>query len=551
MLSEIEYLSIYDYIYNNNRKNLDDVCIICNKEYTYNDLFQNANKIINYLIHEGLKQGDMVACLSYGQVENIFLLLACSKLGINLINMRNTFSIPGTYELFDDFKIKHLFIHEKFFDDIYNTKISEIIDKIVLFEYKNPNQEKVIHHNKCVGIINNHNKLIKRNQYFYYQEIENFSSDISGLNNSGLLYKQIVFSVFTSGITGKSKVVQMSNQSAVNFLELYNNKRTIWQRGEVVYNNYPSHTMISTMFLTLLPLARGVKLIVSQLSLNNCDDVDDLSRDEMFDAIKKYNITILFLVKTFSFNYLLTQKRDSYDLSHVKFIIFGGESITSGEMNSLLSVLREYGYNHDIYNMYGISEIGTCIFDVVNSRNNQYSLELMDGIEVYIKKDGKMCEENEIGNIYIKSPSIMPCYLNDDEENKRFFDYNKYGDQLASTGDYGYFDDNHQLKILGRVNDSVIINGEYFFTISIDEIISKIKGVKQCFTLFKGIEGKRKLVTYMTLFEKVDDENELFKLIDKNLQDNNIEIRPTKYIVLDAMPFGPSPKLNIRKLMSE
>ena len=79
----------------------------------------------------------------------------------------------------------------------------------------------------------------------------------------------------------------------------------------------------------------------------------------------------------------------------------------------------------------------------------------MPGYDVQIRDgSGSVLKDREIGNIYIKGPSLMTCY----DRNTDATDAVMADDHWLNTGDMGYLVDD-TLVITGRMKDLIIING--------------------------------------------------------------------------------------------
>ena len=61
------------------------------------------------------------------------------------------------------------------------------------------------------------------------------------------------------------------------------------------------------------------------------------------------------------------------------------------------------------------------------------------------------CGPNEIGEICIKSHSMMKGYLNRPKENKEYFDFEGFG----HSGDMGYYDEKGDLFYVDRCKDLI------------------------------------------------------------------------------------------------
>ena len=82
--------TVWKNVYECNKQFIDDTALIFqNKKLTYRHLFFEVDRIANALVGNGLKSGDRIIVCSTGTPETVYILLACSKVGIcvEMINL--------------------------------------------------------------------------------------------------------------------------------------------------------------------------------------------------------------------------------------------------------------------------------------------------------------------------------------------------------------------------------------------------------------------------------------------------------------------------------
>lgn len=133
------------------------------------------------------------------------------------------------------------------------------------------------------------------------------------------------------------------------------------------------------------------------------------------------------------------------------------------------------GYNNlgiELIQGYGLTETSPVISAETDKEKRPGSVGLVfDDLEVRIKDP----DEEGVGEIEVKGPSIMLGYYNNEEETKKVI---KEG--WFSTGDFGYLDEDEFLYVTGRKKDIIVLkNGKNVYPQEIEFLINKIPYVEE------------------------------------------------------------------------
>lgn len=83
----IPQTTIYRFILENNKDYINDTALIYfGKQISYETMYHNIDKIADILTSKGLVKGDSILICSSQTPETVYLLLACSKIGICVVN---------------------------------------------------------------------------------------------------------------------------------------------------------------------------------------------------------------------------------------------------------------------------------------------------------------------------------------------------------------------------------------------------------------------------------------------------------------------------------
>lgn len=80
--AEIPNDNLYEFIYNNNKRHLDDTAInYYHRKITYRELFANVERLTDEFINLEIKKGDIVSICSLTTPEMLYSFLALSRIG--------------------------------------------------------------------------------------------------------------------------------------------------------------------------------------------------------------------------------------------------------------------------------------------------------------------------------------------------------------------------------------------------------------------------------------------------------------------------------------
>ncbi len=160
------------------------------------------------------------------------------------------------------------------------------------------------------------------------------------------------------------------------------------------------------------------------------------------------------------------------------------------------------GYNNlgiELIQGYGLTETSPVISAETDKKKRPGSVGLiLDNLEVKIDNPN----EEGIGEITVKGPSVMIGYYQNEKETKKVL---KKG--WFSTGDYGYLDKDNFLYVTGRKKDTIVLkNGKNVYPQEIEFLINKIPYVTENI-VYQREESK----TDTMLCAKIVYDNDLIK----------------------------------------
>ncbi len=89
-----------------------------------------------------------------------------------------------------------------------------------------------------------------------------------------------------------------------------------------------------------------------------------------------------------------------------------------------------------------------------------------------VTQDGKPAAANEVGEIWVRGPSVTPGYWNRPDANESSFE-----DGWFKTGDAGYLDEDGFLYLVDRFKDMFISGGENVYPAEVESIMLECEGI--------------------------------------------------------------------------
>jgi acyl-CoA synthetase (AMP-forming)/AMP-acid ligase II len=256
--------------------------------------------------------------------------------------------------------------------------------------------------------------------------------------------------LFSSGSTGESKAAL---HDLAMILRKYETRR---------------HAQRTVAFL-LYDHIGGVNTMLHVLSNLGCIvTVENRSPDAVLATVAKHRVEVLPTSPTFINMILLSGAHKLHDLSCLKLITYGTESMTESTLRRLHAEMPGVR----LLQTYGLSEVG-----ILRSKSRSDD-------SLWVRMGGEGFETRVVeGLLEIKAASAMLGYLNAPSpftEDGWF----KTNDQVEVDGEW--------LKILGRKSEIINVGGEKAFPAEIEAVIQEVENVADV-----AVYGEKSAITGM------------------------------------------------------
>jgi len=276
-------------------------------------------------------------------------------------------------------------------------------------------------------------------------------------------YKDILFVGFTSGSTNLPKGFVRSQTSWVKSFKASSKEFSINSNSVVVAPGPLAHGF--TLYAVMEALIQGASVHVQKKF--------DLTR--LLPILKNQYNTHLIAIPT-----MLKMMFSDIRYANKKFIKLGTIITSAEKLNKDTSHKIQTTFpNAKIIEYYGASELG---FISIRHVNDPHCLSDSVGrpfknVKINIvHEQNNVGTTNNIGEIWVKSPFIMNCYLTA-KQNTNY--QNKNG--WATVGDLGYVDKNGYLYMLGRKDDMIITGGYNVYPSEVENAIKTLSYVENVY----------------------------------------------------------------------
>ncbi len=355
--------------------------------------------------------------------------------------------------------------------------------------------------------------------------------------------------LFTSGTTAMSKAVMLSHKNiCANLMDIAATIKV--DETDRFLSFLPLHHTFECTVGFLYPISKGS-------SIAFCEGIRYIA-----DNIKEFKITVMISVPIlFESMYKKVMKaiekkgkletvKKGIKISQflLKFKIdirkklfkeihdnFGGKLRLFVAGGAALDPETEKGFNElgiKMYQGYGLTESSP----VIAAEDDKY-IRLGSIGKAFPSLEVKVIEPNEeeIGELLVKGPSIMLGYYNNEEATKETIDTEGW----LHTGDLAKIDKDGFIFLSGRKKFVIVLkNGKNIYPEELETLVNKIEGVSESFVYGRPEEDGDYKICAKIVYDKemvqevykTEDENELKEIIWKEVKKVNKTMPAYKYI---------------------
>lgn len=463
----------------------------------YQELNIDANRLASLLSARHIKKGDIVAVFPEDPLLQLVSLLALFKSGAIYLPLDKKYQQNHWQELYENMQPKAIILSEE---------NRGLLDKYnALFEYVIP--EVIVASTDANGQLS-------------YTVLEYRSGEYKPVNDDVVLSTEnpVVeldgddsnYIFFTSGSTGKPKAVLGKHKSLSHFIHWVFGEFDITEKDRIGLT--ASFSFDASMHDIFVAFSTGATLLVPKRETK-----EDIVRLQQW--VSTNEISVLHIVPTLFRLLALKINPDSFadtpHLPHLKYIFLAGEKLFQKDV---VNWRNKYGLNTTLINLYGTTETtNLSTFYVIEDTLPETAAEVfcvgkpISNTAILVLNDGnELCRINEEGSVYIKTPFTTKGYFNNPEQTAQRFVQNPLTtkeDIIYKTGDYGKYDADRNIVILGRQDDVVKLNGVRIDMSYIERTMLSLENIRavKCLLYQPDTDVDSTLVCFYTSPEPMDE----------------------------------------------
>lgn len=396
----------------------DKKCLIDSSgEYTYKEYFELISKIAKKLSDDGIKKKERIVIKSSQTVLFLATLHAIHLIGAVAVPLEKTVKEERVLQVYEEAEAV-LFITDKALPQVKSLEYSAF-----------DNLENA--------------------------ELKDFPES---MDDSTIL--------FTTGTTGKSKGILLSHGADV-----------------AVAENVIDGTKMKKDNIEVLPMPLNHSFSLRRYYANmiNASTVILLNGvifvKKFFDCFDKYGACSAAMAPSaLSIIFKLSGEKISEYNDKIDYIQFGGSYMQENEKAEISRLLPDVR----LYNFYGSTEAGcSCITDFNKNNENPHNIgkPTVNSIIKFVDEfDNEInTDEDHPARLITGGTMIMNEYINNPEITAETL---KNG--FIYSNDLGYFDENGDVIMLGRIDDVIVCGGQKISPVEIEDVCNRYDGIDEC-----------------------------------------------------------------------
>lgn len=515
------------------------------KKIKNSEMFKKIDQTANAFSKYGIMEGDFVTICAAGIPETVYSFYALSKIGAVANMISPWFDHNQLVERIEDCKSDMLIIMDKFYPLLKDAIDKSRINKVIIIPTLN---------SSAISFLQKKPKL-KSNNEIYWNDFFREGKYISNVESVNYKKNQPVVMVYSSGTTGASKGILLTNDSLQSTINAYNHTEIDLSPGHKFYQIIPPWFSTGLSTSIHLPLTSTATVFM-----------DPRFEREVFvkniiKAKPNYSIAPTSMYEGF----LDSKELKNKDLSFFTYPFEGGEPLPLEVRLAIENVFKKHGNNSKLCVGYGQCECGATVTTEVHGVEHPDGTVgvPLPGIELRIVDDNfDEVLYKERGQVLVCTPSSMLEYYNNPNSTNSYFYIDNEGKKWNCTGDVGYIDEDGNLFIEGRASDYSLVNGNKVYNFDVEKVVKTCSDIKIVDVVErKNISCENAMAVHIIFNDNFKSQmNVDSDLIESKIEEiqtaiydvlGDVSMVPTFFKVRDSFPYAKSGKRDTKALSLE
>lgn len=536
--------TIYQEIKDNNVNNLKNVAIeFFGTKIKYKKLFEKIDEFSKSFVANGVKKGDYVTICCAGIPEMVYSFYALAKIGAVANFMSPFFDKEQMAERIKECDSKLVLVMDSFYKIIKPAIDNSSIEKTVILPTLNSSFVKYLKKSEKIE----GESLVQLNEFI------NEGKNVSKVDVAGYEPDMPLALVYSSGSTGASKAILLSNDSFQNSIHSYEACGINLSSSQKFYQIIPPWFSTGSSTSIHLPLANGAVVFMDPR----------FDRKIFVNNVVKHKINATVAPTSMYEGFLDRDMIKKGDLSNFSNPFQGGEALKKETKEAIEKVFDEHGSKSALKIGYGQCECGA---GIATQTDDFYRSDGSVGIPI----PGVVCaifdeEKNELGynqrgEILVSTESGMVEYYKNPEATSEYFYRDPSNVKWNCTGDVGYIDNEGNLFVQGRKSDYTVVNGKKIYNFDIENVILSDNDVKNVDVL--PVNGNNEQFVVHLIFadeylKKINNDSVFIDSKIVSIQEKLFEVFgdydyvPDIFKVRKEFPFAKSGKRDVPLMKTE
>ncbi len=543
----LEYpdISIYKLLEESANQHLD--CVSYNyfgNKKTYREFLKQIDDCSKSLKKLGIKANDIVSIYMPNTPEALISFYAINKIGA-VSNMIHPLSAENEIKYYvNTSSSKYIITIDIAFNKINHILKETNLKKVVLVSAS----DSMPTARKCGYLLTKQRKikLEKNDSTIRWKHFINLGREYTKKTYVKTIGNDTAVILYSGGTTGYPKGIELTNLN-FNALAMQSFEAcACLKKDDTVLAIMPVfHGFGLGICIHTVQYFGGTSIILPQFSAKSFDKL-----------LIKYKPNIIAGVPTLYEALLKTKNLENYDLSFLKCVISGGDSLSVSLKKKVDQFLKDHGADIQIREGYGLTECvtGSCLTPVDHYREGSIGIPYPDTYYKIVKPNTlELVPYQQEGEIVISGPTVMKGYLNDKKETDLVIKEHSDGRVWLHTGDLGTMDENGFIYFRQRLKRVIISSGYCIYPHYVENVIDSHQDVLMSCVI--GINHPYKVqVAKAFIVLKNDKKAEEDTLISiKSHCEKNLAkyLWPYEYEFRDVLPKTLVGKIAYNKLMEE